>query len=129
MPLSPNTTVSVAIPDIYEGQTLEQLQTRLTARTRFVAFRFVNGREKFLASDGTIKTHDPASRYRFGGPRLIIGDVPREAVTFTELDEAPRVPRAGEWYIGPDGNYYQASATATFSQPYQIVARTVAPVQ
>jgi hypothetical protein len=124
MPLRTETNITVS--DVY-GRPLESLSTRLGRRQQFTDFRVIGMTEPgitFLTLDGEIKTHDPASTYRFGGPRLIVGTVPRRAFTFTETGDV-RVPSPGEWYMDENGMTVQARPGAVYASPYMIVERAV----
>lgn len=115
-------TRSVAVQDVY-GETLAALEGKLTGRQEYVDFAVPVGPVQFLALDGTVKTHNPASTHKFGGPRLIIEDRRIRRIVFTETGTM-RPAAAGEAWVSEDGTIN----TFTTTQPVMIATRTIEDV-
>jgi hypothetical protein len=80
---------------------------------------------KFLAKDGTIKTHSPSSNYVFGGPRLIVGERTVGRVTFTPTGRVA-VPTNGQPYLNDDGGISYGTRGMTDEYPIMTMTTSAA---
>lgn len=112
-------TRPVTVQDVY-GETLAQLEGRLTGRMEYMDFAIPVGPVRFLALNGEVKTHDPASTHKFGGPRLIIEERRIRRIIFTETGTM-RVATANDHWVAEDGSINNFPTT----QPVMIATRTI----
>lgn len=118
MPRLTNLSRTVTVDDVYRGG-IESLERNLSGRQEFVDFRIPAGTEMFMKLDGTVITHNPASTYHFGGPRLIVEERRRKIITYTETGEI-RVSGTFDQFLDEDG----IIRTGQSVDPVAIVTRT-----
>jgi hypothetical protein len=116
-------TATVTVAQAY-GRTMSQLSTQLKRNQQFVDFTIPQGNVKFLAKDGTIKQHKPASNYVFGGPRLIVSERTVSRVTFTPTGVIA-VPANGQPYLTDEGGI--AYGTRGMTDEYPIMSMSSTP--
>jgi hypothetical protein len=111
-------------PETTYRMSQDELAGKLAGRQEFVGFEIPSGPVQFLALDGSIKTHNPASTHRFGGPRLIVSERRLRRIVYTETGEV-RLAGADEFYLGT--NDCAVQGTSPIAVP--IVTQEVQEVQ